>query len=329
MHISWNNTVACRCLIALVGLFVTPFVSGAQASQSSPTGPADAYTFQVNVNMVILNATVLDHHNTPVSGLSKDDFQVYEDGVLQQIRYFSHDDIPVTAGILVDNSGSMAPKRDDVIAAALAFARSSNPQDQMFVVNFNDRVSFGLPPDVPFTDRQEQLQQALSGIRAIGQTALYDGIATALDHLKQDDRDRKVLILISDGGDNASKQSLSQVIAMARQSPAIIYVIGIFDEEDGDQNPAVLRRFAKETGGEAFFPESSRDVISICEEIARDIRNQYTLTYVPANALQNGRYRAIEVKASAPGRGRLSVRTRAGYSVPVKIPENSSEGARP
>ena len=328
-HIPWNNTVAYHCLIALIGLIVTPFVSGAQVSQSPQSGPADAYTLQVNVNMVMLSATVVNGHGALVSGLSKGDFQVYEDGALQQIKDFSHDDIPVTAGILVDNSGSMAPKRDDVIAAALAFARASNPQDQMFVVNFNDRVFFGLPPDIAFTDRQDRLQQALLAISSIGQTSLYDGIAAALDHLTLGSRDRKVLILISDGGDNASKHTLAQVLAMARQSTAIIYAIAIFDEQDGDQNPSVLKRFAKETGGEAFFPESSRDIASICEEIARDIRNQYTLTYAPTIASQDGRYRTIEVRAGAPGRGRLSVRTRAGYSVPVRIPESGSNGDRP
>jgi Ca-activated chloride channel homolog len=329
MRILWNNTAAYRCLIVFCGLIIMPFTAGAQVSQASPSGPADEYAYQVNVNMVILSATVLDRHNTPVSGLNKDNFQVYQDGVLQQIKDFSHDDIPVTAGILVDNSGSMAPKRDDVIAAALAFARSSNPQDQMFVVNFNDSVSFGLPADKSFADRPNQLQQALSGISAIGQTSLYDGIAAALDHLKLGSLDKKVLILISDGGDDASKHTLAQVIDMAKHSAAIIYAIGIFDEQDGDQNPSVLKRFAKETGGEAFFPESSKEIAPICEEIARDIRSQYALSYVPANAQHYGRYRAIEVRASAPGRGRLRVRTRAGYFVPSSIPDGSSKGARP
>ena len=319
-RLSKNHSATHRCLIALIGLILTPLASGAQGSPPPQSGSGGEYTLKLNADMVILSATVVDRHNALVSGLGKDDFQVYEDGVLQQIEHFSHEDIPVTAGILVDNSGSMGPKRDDVIAAALAFAGSSNPQDQMFVVNFNDRVSFGLPADTPFTDRREELQLALSGIRAIGQTALYDGIAAALDRLKQGNRDKKVLILISDGGDNASKHTLAQVVDMAKQSTAIIYAIGIFDEQDGDQNPAVLRRFAKETGGEAFFPESSREIASICEGIARDIRNQYTLTYVPTIASQDGRYRAIEVKASAPGRGRLSVRTRAGYSVPLTLP---------
>jgi VWFA-related protein len=320
MRMSKNNTLARRCLIALIGLVLAPFVSGAQESQPPQSGSGDEYTLKLNANIVILSATVLDRRNALVSGLGKDDFQIFEDGMLQQTRHFSHEDIPVTAGILVDNSGSMAPKRDDVIAAALAFARSSNPQDQMFVVNFNDSVSFGLPADTQFTDRPEQLQRALSAIRAIGQTSLYDGIAVALDRLKQGSRDKKVLILISDGGDNASKHTLAQVIDMAKQSTAIIYAIGIFDEQDGDQNPTVLKRFAKETGGEAFFPESSRNIASICEGIARDIRNQYTLTYIPVIPSEDGIYRAIEVKATARGRPRLSVRTRAGYSVPLTLP---------
>jgi len=279
--------------------------------------------------MVLLSATVVDRHNALVSGLTQNDFQIYENGAPQQLRNFSHDDIPVTVGLVIDNSASMGQKRDDVIGAALAFARSSNPQDQMFVVNFNDSVSFGLPPDMPFTDRPEQLERALSGIRAVGQTALYDGIAAALDHLKQGSRDRKVLILISDGGDNASKLRLSQAIDLAKHSTATIYAIGIFDEQDGDQNPGVLERFAKETGGVAFFPQSSKDVASLCEEIARDIRNQYTLAYIPASALRDGEYRTINVKARAPGRGRLSVRTRAGYSMPVQDPGNTRGGTRP
>jgi VWFA-related protein len=315
-----NNTVMHRCLIALIALLVMPFVCFAQVPQPSPSNSGGEYTLQLNANMVILSATVLDRHNALVSGLNKDDFQIYEDGVLQQIKNFSHEDIPVTAGILVDNSGSMGPKRADVIAAALAFARSSNSQDQMFIVNFNDHVSFGLPASTPFTDQQVQLQVALSGITAIGETSLYDGLAAALEHLKLGNRDKKVLILISDGGDNASKHTLAQVIDMAKHSAAIIYAIGIFDEQDGDQKPAVLKRFAKETGGEAFFPESPRDITSICEGIARDIRTQYTFTYVPTIASQDGRYRAIEVKASTHGRGRLSVRTRTGYSVPLTLP---------
>jgi VWFA-related protein len=269
--------------------------------------------------MVILSATVLDRHNALVSGLEKDNFQVYENHVLQQIKDFGHEDVPVAVGLVIDNSGSMGQKRADVIAAALSFAQSSNPRDQMFVVNFNEHVSYGLPPNMPFTDRRDQLQLALSTITTVGETALYDAIATALDHLKQSNYDKKVLILISDGGDNASEHSLAQVIEMAKHSAAIIYAIGIFDEQDGDQNPGVLKRFAKETGGEAFFPESSKEIPSICEGIARDIRNQYTLAYVPIISDQDGGYRIVEVRVSAPGHGRLSVRTRAGYFLPSAL----------
>jgi len=329
MRISRNIRAVWWWLSALIALVATPAACGAQVTQPSPGGRDNGYTLKLNANLVILSATVLDRHNALVSGLGKNDFQIYEDGVLQQVKDFSREDIPVAAGILLDNSASMAPKRNDVIIAALAFARSSNPHDQMFVVNFNDRVSFGLPRDKPFTDRQEQLEQALSAINTTGQTSLYDGISAGLDHLKQANRDKRVLILISDGGDNASKRTLAQVLAMARQSSAIVYAIGIFDEQDGDTNPGVLKQFAKETGGEAFFPESSKDIPAICEGIARDIRNQYTLTYTPTVASQDGRYRAIVVKARGGNRGRLSVRTRAGYLVPPGAHESGSKGAQP
>jgi VWFA-related protein len=261
---------------------------------------------------------VENHKGAPVSGLGKDDFQVYEDGVLQQTEYFSHEDIPVTVGLVVDNSGSMGPKRAEVIAAAMAFARSSNPQDQMFVVNFNEHVSFGLPANTPFTDQAAQLQVALSRIIANGETALYDALAVALDHLKKGNRDKKVLIVLSDGGDNASKHNLAQIRAMARQSDAIIYTIGIYTEEDPDQNPNALRQLSRATGGEAFFPQSLPEVVPLCERIAHDIRNQYTIAYVPLNRKQDGAYRVIQVKAGAPGHGRLSVCTRAGYYAPSK-----------
>jgi VWFA-related protein len=270
----------------------------------------------VTTNLVILNATVLDRHNALVSGLGRDNFLVYENHTPQQLKNFSHEDVPVAVGLVIDNSGSMKPKRADVIAASLSFAQSSNPLDQMFVVNFNEHVTYGLPPDIPFTDRQDQLQFALSAIKSNGETALYDAIAAALDHLTRSKCDKKVLILISDGGDNAIKHSQAQVIEMAKHSSAIIYAIGIFDEQDGDQNPGMLRRISRETGGEAFFPASSKEISSICQGIARDIRNQYTLAYVPLISTRDSGYRVVDVHVSAPGHGKLSVRTRTGYFLP-------------
>jgi Ca-activated chloride channel homolog len=318
-----------RFVAALVALIALPCVAGSQTS-SPPRSRQDSagdYTISVSVNLVVLSAIAQDHKNALVSGLSKDDFQVYEDGVLQLVQYFSHEDIPVTVGLVIDNSGSMKPKRADVIAAALAFARSSNPKDQMFVVNFNEKVSFGLPDNTPFTDQTDQLEVALSRIAADGETALYDAVAVALEHLRKGTRDKRVLIVISDGGDNASKHKLADVMALAGRPDAIIYTIGIFDAEDEDRNPGVLKRLAKDTGGEAFLPKTLEDILPICEQIAHDIRNQYTLAYVPTNKKRDGRYRVIEVKASGTGRGRLSVRTRTGYFAPSA--SQPSAGGRP
>jgi VWFA-related protein len=304
-----------HCLNAMLTLvfvpgFLWPQESVSQKNQDTP------YIISVDVNMVVLHVTVQDRKSILVSGLDKDNFQVFEDGVLQQIKHFSHEDIPVTVGLVIDNSGSMGTKRSDVIAASLAFARSSNPSDQIFVVNFNEKISFALPENTPFTDNVSQLELALSRIAANGETALYDAVAVALDHLKKGDRDKKVLIVISDGGDNSSKQKLAQVLAMARQSDTIIYSIGLFDSQNEDRNPGVLRRFAEETGGEAFLPESVKDVVPICERIAHDIRSQYTLAYVPTNKKRDGTYRVVQVRAGAPARGHLSVRTRSGYFAP-------------
>jgi VWFA-related protein len=304
-------------------LIILPGVARPQEAPPSELREVDPYKISVSVDSVVLHATVQNHKGTPLSGLGKDDFQVYEDGALQQIEYYSHEDIPVTVGLVVDNSGSMRPKRPEVIAAAMAFARSSNPQDQMFVVNFNEHLSFGLPADMPFTDQAAQLEVALSRIAADGETALYDAVAAALDHLKKGNRDKKVLIVVSDGGDNASKHTLDQVLAMAGRSDAIIYTIDIYVEEDPERNPNALRRLAKATGGEAFLVESLSEVVPICERIAHDIRSQYTLAYAPSNRKQDGTYRGIQVKAAAPGHGRLSVRTRAGYyapSIPQPLP---------
>jgi Ca-activated chloride channel homolog len=318
VHTGVVRTSATRCLVALFLMLVPPGV--AWPEQPSPSGsPQDnPYTIKVNVEMVILHATVQNHKGVLVSGLGKDDFQVYEDGILQKIAYFSHEDIPVTVRLVIDNSGSMGPKRSDVIVAALAFARSSNPADQMFVVKFNEHVSFGLPANMPFTDQVAQLEVALSRIGTDGETALYDAVAAGIEHLKKGNRDKKVLIVISDGGDNASVHNLAQIMAAAGQSNAIIYTLGLFDEEDPDRNPRVLKQLAHATGGEAFLPASLKEVVPICEQIAHDIRNQYTAAYVPTNRKQDGSYRVIQMKAGTPGRARLTVRTRAGYYAPLK-----------
>lgn len=318
------------CLLFLFLLVVLP--NSARPQQTAPPLPPaqnEYETIRVSVNLVVLHATVQNRDRTPVSGLTKADFQIFEDGVLQQIESFSSEDIPVTVGLVVDNSGSMDPKIREVVAAGLAFARSSHPADQMFVVNFNERVTFGLAEGIDFTDKEAELKLALGRIRADGLTALYDALAVSLDHLGKGNQNKKVLVVLSDGNDNASKHTLKQIQALAEQSNVIIYTVGLFEQGDPDKNPGVLRQLAKSTGGEAFLPYSLKELVGICERIAQDIRTQYTLTYKPTNTKLDGSYRAIQVKASAEGHGRINVRTRTGYRVPLKFESLPAASNRP
>ena len=302
-----------RCLV-LAMLFLIGLVGHASPQAPASIGGQDPGPFRiaVNVDLVVLRPTVRDRKGSFVSDLHERDFEVYEDGVRQSIRLFKHEDIPVTVGLVVDHSGSMHHKIPDVIAAARTFARSSNPEDEMFVVNFNEKVTMGLPGAMTFTDSPEELERAISRTPATGQTALYDALAVALDRLQAASREKKVLIVISDGGDNRSTHTLAEVLKMAGQSSALVYTIGIFEEQDPDQNPGVLRHLAQATGGEAYFPEQLDEVVPICERIARDIRHQYTIGYFPTRGSQPGVYRAIRVVANGTA-GKLFVRARSGY----------------
>ena len=277
-------------------------------------GGAGHAQIRVDVDLVVLPATVQDRHGERVSDLQQSNFAVYEDRVAQRIRLFRHEDIPVTVGLVVDHSGSMNEKLAEVTAGAKAFVRSSNTDDQMFVVNFNENVSLGLPDAIGFTTNAEELERAIWRSQATGETALYDAIVAALVRLQAGGRDKKVLLLISDGADNASRHSLAQVLEMAARSSAIIYTLGLFAPDDQDANPRVLRRLAEATGGEAFFPGDLSDVVTTCEHIAHDIRSQYTIGYVSSNVNEDGVYRAVRVAAQSLDRGRLSVRTRRGYT---------------
>ena len=267
----------------------------------------------VNVNLVMLQATVRDRKGVPAGELRKADFAVFEDGAPQAVRVFQHLDQPVTAGLVVDHSGSMRPRLADVVEAARTFVRFSSPEDEMFVVNFNESVSLGLGRAGVFTNRQDEVAEAIARPGANGETALYDAVVEGLQQLRAGSREKKILLVISDGADNRSVHTQAEALQMAVQSNAAIYTIGLFADEDPDRNPEVLRRLARATGGEAFFPKTAKETVAICEQIASDIRRQYTLGYVSNSTRPEGGFRNIRVVAEVPGKGRLTVRTRAGY----------------
>ena len=292
----------------LLLLLVLPLVGRAEAQDPQ------TYQLSVNVDLVVLNATVRDQKGRVASDLREQDFEIFEDGVRQSIRLFRHEDIPVAVGLVIDHSGSMRPKLASVTAAARTFIQSSSPDDQMFVVNFNENVTLGLPAAMPFTNRQDDLTYAISNTPATGKTALYDAVWKAREWLAGGSRDKKVLIVISDGGDNASAHTLADVLQAGNKSNIQVYTIGIFDPDDPDKNPAVLRQLALATGGEAFVPNELSEVVSVCESIAKDIRTQYTLGYLSSAATQGGGYHSIKVLARGTGKAKLHVRTRSGYS---------------
>jgi len=280
---------------------------------AQPPAESGNTVISVDVNLVVLHASVHDRKGNFVSGLRAENFRVFEDGLPQTIKFFQHEDVPAAIGLIVDNSSSMSRKKHDVTAAALAFIRTSNPNDQMFVVNFSEHVSLGLPDTEPFSANASELVQALNGVPANGRTALYDAIETGLAHLKKAPLDKKVLIVISDGGDNASHDILNQVLDSAGHSNVVIYTVGLFDEYDEDRNAGVLRKIARESGGEAFLPNDPSDLAQICERIAADIRNRYAIGYVPSNRNFAGNYRTIRVTATGPHGEKLEARTRTRY----------------
>jgi Ca-activated chloride channel family protein len=294
-----------------------------QSLQPSPYLPAASQsTISVKTELVTLPVRVTDTRGSFVSGLSQQNFRVYEDGELQQVTLFQHGDTPVTVGLIVDHSTSMSSKLPDVIAAVSSFAHSSNPQDEMFVVDFNDNVTVELLGGKPFTHDSKELEHALRAVSARGMTALYDAVAEGLVHLQLAHWDKRALIIVSDGGDNASHLKYSQILALARRSQVVIYSI-VLAGDSQEEDPGVLRRLCKDTGGIAYFPREGESVATISTEIARDLREQYTLGYAPQSmrAKRADAFRKLEVKVTAPGHGRLHVRTRQGYSpAPEKQP---------
>lgn len=292
--------------LSIAMLLCLPVLAPAPASQDPPPK-----VFASRSEVVVVHVSVRDRKLHLVSGLPRDAFSVFENGQPQAVTFFENEDHPVTVGLVVDSSGSMHRKREDVIAAGLAFARSSHPKDELFTINFNESVWEGLPPSVPFTTDIEQLRRALLRSTARGQTALFDAIRASLTHLDQGREAKKVLIVVSDGGDNASKTTYADVLDAALRMDAIIYTIGIYDEYERDAKPELLKKLAESTGGAAFFPRDPSEATQILERIAAEIRSGYTLGYVPSSNTSG--YRAIRVDVRAPDGRKLTVRARSGY----------------
>ena len=276
------------------------------------------YTIGVDVDLVVFNVTVTDGKGRHVSGLKASDFHIREENRLQNIKLFDAEDVPASIGLIIDNSGSMSTKRADVARAALAFADASNSEDEMFIVQFNEKVYLGLPPSIQFTNDLEQIRSALLRSAPAGLTALYDALAIGIEHLKTGTRDRKALVVLSDGGDNASRHRLDDVLEIAKQSSATIYTIGIYDPSDMDRNPGVLRKIAGLSGGRAYFPDSPNALEQVWRDIAGGIRSQYTIGYHSTNGNRDGRFRKVKITAGRNGGRGLRVTTRDGYLAPAR-----------
>ena len=270
--------------------------------------------FSADSELVVLQVTVTDRRGAHVGGLTQDTFGVIEDGVPQSVRFFADADTPVTVGLLVDSSGSMLANRRLVIAGATSFADASHPRDEIFALAFNELVRPALPPAEPFTSDGAVLRAALErAIAARGRTALYDAIVAGVDYLGRGTRQRKVLVVLSDGADNASRATREAAVRKAQASNAAIYTIALVDPADRDANPRLLKELAQESGGESFQPDDPGEIAEAFDRIAMDIRRTYTLGYIPSNTAHDGAFRRIRVVVTAPPGRPLVVRTRTGY----------------
>ena len=298
-----------RVCAILSSAFVTLLAIGLPA-QERPT-------FSAQSDLVVVHAMVEDQRGAAVPDLTQSHFIVYEDNHPQQISFFSSADAPASIGLLIDNSTSMMTKRERVIAATVSFTQLSNPEDEVFVLAFNENVTEAWPPTIIATSHLEVMGRTLRReFFARGKTALFDAVAAGLDRLARARHTRQVLVIISDGSDNASTTTLDQMLGRAQSSSAMIYSVALQDPVDLDGNPKLLKRIATSTGGEMFSPRKIDDVPEALEHIARDIRATYTLGYVPTNQARDGKMRTLRVSAKGPDGRTLKVQTRGGYLAP-------------
>jgi Ca-activated chloride channel homolog len=296
----------------------------AQDKKDKDVNDQGVFVFRKDVDEVLLHASVVDDKQHIITTLDRSAFTVFEDGKPQNIISFHNVDIPVAMGIVIDNSGSMREKRNKVNQAALNLVRSSNPKDEVFVVNFNDEYYL----DQDFTNNLLKLKEALEKIDARGGTALYDAVVASAEHLKRFARlEKKVLFVVTDGEDNASNETLEQAIKhLQEENGPSVYAIGILgDEEHPKRARKALDVIAQRTGGIAFFPKTLDEVDEISRTVARDIRNQYAIGYRPTNPRGNGGFRQIRVDAKAKGHGKMVVRTKSGYYAGAQPPAGAGK----
>jgi len=279
-------------------------LAGSLAAQEAPV-------FRSDTRLVVLHASVVDRNDRLVTDLARGAFKVFEDGVEQQIKVFRREDVPVSLGLVIDNSGSMRDKRQKVESAALQLVKASNKEDQVFIVNFNDEAFL----DAPFTGDFKKLEEALARIDSRGGTAMRDAISMSIDYLKEQAKlDKKVILVVTDGNDNTSTLSLEQLVQKAQQSEVLVYAIGLLNEEErreAKRAKRALKALTTASGGLAYYPEEVTEVEQLALQVAHEIRNQYIIAYSPTNQNLDGSFR--QVKVTVKGRNRPVVRTRTGY----------------
>jgi Ca-activated chloride channel family protein len=287
-------------------LALVPFVVGMVLAQQ-----ADQTIFRTQTRLVVLHATAEDKEGHLMMELPKSAFQIFENGVRQEIKSFRREDVPVSLGLIIDSSASMTDKRDRVAAAALALVQLSNPDDEVFIVNFADTPSL----DVDFTNDAKELKKGLARVDSHGDTAMRDAIRTAIEHLKgRNKKDKKVLVVVTDGNDNSSLASLESVMRAAQQSEVLIYSVALLGDEtprEAERAKRALDALAHATGGQVYYPKDVAEIDHIAPQIAHEIRNQYIVTYSPAAQELDGSFRQIRVLVDSPGVA--TVRTRSGY----------------
>jgi Ca-activated chloride channel family protein len=286
-------------------------VAGMALAQAPPASQDDVPLYRTDTRLVLLHASVVDKSGKLLTNIPQSAFKVLEDGVEQPLRLFRREDVPVSMGIIVDNSGSMTNKRTRVAAAALEMVKQSNPDDEVFIVNFNDDTHF----DQPLTNDVKKLQAALARMEARGGTAMRDALSRSITYVKKNGKqDKKVLVVITDGNDNSSDVTLDQLVRQAQNSEVLIYSIGLLNEEEAGEAKSAkkaLKALAEASGGLDYYPKSISDIQEITPRVAHEIRNQYILGYTSSNQALDGTFRQIKVTVS--GFGRPTVRTRNGY----------------